>query len=63
MGSVVFIIQSEQREANLRYQTPFTQGIEGIDPPKKFMSPRFTLYDRKSDLRSHVSHVKQMMAV
>ena len=34
-----------------------------MDPPGKFVPLRFTLYDRKSDLRSHVSHVRQMMAL
>ena len=27
------------------------------------MPPRFTLYDRKSDPKSHVSHVRKMMAL
>ncbi|GFY97528.1 hypothetical protein Acr_12g0000690 [Actinidia rufa] len=52
----------KQREAAPRYQTPFSQEIEGLDPPKKFTPPRFTLYDSKSDSRSHASHVRQMMA-
>ena len=34
-----------------------------MDPPEKFMPSRFTLYDEKLDQRSHVSHVKQMMAL
>ncbi|GFY91124.1 hypothetical protein Acr_07g0013200 [Actinidia rufa] len=37
--------------------------IEGMDPLEKFVPPRFTLYDGKSDPRSHVSHVRQMMAL
>ena len=41
---------------------PFSRDIEGMDPPEKFTPSRFTLYNKKSDLRSHVSHVKQMMA-
>ncbi|GFZ18319.1 hypothetical protein Acr_27g0000580 [Actinidia rufa] len=32
-------------------------------PPEKFTPPKFTLYDCKSNLRSHVSHVKQMMTL
>ena len=34
-----------------------------MDPPEKFMPPRFTLFDGKSDLRSHVSNIKQIMAL
>ena len=34
-----------------------------MDRPKKFTPPKFNLYDGKSDPRSHVSHVKQMMAL
>ena len=34
-----------------------------MDPLEKFMPPRFTLYDGKSDSRSHISHAKQMMAL
>ena len=43
----------------LRYQTPFIPKIEGMDPPKKFTPPMFTLYDGKSDPRSHISYFKQ----
>ena len=42
---------------------PFSQDIEGMDPSEKFTLPRFTLYDGKSDSRSHVNHFKQMMAL
>ncbi|PSS21414.1 Mediator of RNA polymerase II transcription subunit 13-like [Actinidia chinensis var. chinensis] len=48
---------------NLGFQTPFSREIEGMDPLEKFVPPRFTLYDGKSDPRSHVSHVRQMMAL
>ncbi|GFZ19130.1 hypothetical protein Acr_27g0008690 [Actinidia rufa] len=34
-----------------------------LDPSEKFTPPRFNLYDGKSDPRSHVSHVRQMMAL
>ncbi|GFS36134.1 hypothetical protein Acr_00g0044290 [Actinidia rufa] len=54
---------NERREAIPRYQTPFSRQIEGLDPPEKFTPLRFTLYDGKSDPRSHVSHVKQMIAL
>ena len=54
---------SERNEASPRYQTPFSREIEGLDSLENFMPPRFTLYDGKSDLRSHVSHVRQMMAL
>ncbi|GFS41376.1 hypothetical protein Acr_00g0073960 [Actinidia rufa] len=37
--------------------------IKGIDPLEKFVPPKFTLYDGKSDPQSHVSHVRQMMAL
>ncbi|GFS31847.1 hypothetical protein Acr_00g0019520 [Actinidia rufa] len=52
-----------RRRADLKYQTPFSREIEAMDPPEKFVPPRFTLYDGKSDPRSHVSHVRQMMAL
>ncbi|GFZ02308.1 hypothetical protein Acr_15g0009160 [Actinidia rufa] len=52
-----------QRRTDLRYQTPFSHEIKVMDPLKKFVSPRFTLYDGKTDPRSHVSHVRQMMAL
>ncbi|GFY90652.1 MBOAT (membrane bound O-acyl transferase) family protein [Actinidia rufa] len=48
---------------NFGFQTPFSREIEGMDPPEKFVPPKFTLYDGKSDPRSHVSHVRQMMAL
>ena len=34
-----------------------------MDPLEKFVLPRFILYDGKSDPRSHISHVRQMMAL
>ncbi|GFY94866.1 hypothetical protein Acr_10g0002510 [Actinidia rufa] len=52
-----------RRRVNLGFQTPFSREIEGMDPPEKFVPPRFTLYDGKSNPRSHVSHVRQMMAL
>ncbi|XP_057463799.1 uncharacterized protein LOC130753627 [Actinidia eriantha] len=52
-----------QRGINPEFRTPFSREIEGLDPSKKFVPPRFTLYDGKSDPRSHVSHVRQMMAL
>ncbi|GFZ21149.1 hypothetical protein Acr_29g0003110 [Actinidia rufa] len=53
----------ELKEAVPRYQTPFSQNIKGMDPSEKFTLPRFTLYDGKSDLRSHICHGRQMMAL
>ena len=47
----------------MRYQTPFSLEIEELDPLKKFTPLKFTFYDGKSDLRSHISHVRQMMAL
>ena len=38
---------NEQRETAPRYQTPFSQEIEGLDPLEKFTPLRFTLYDGK----------------
>ncbi|GFZ09192.1 hypothetical protein Acr_20g0010000 [Actinidia rufa] len=32
-----------QRGVNLGFQTPFSWEIEGIDPPKKFVPPRFVI--------------------
>ncbi|GFS37695.1 hypothetical protein Acr_00g0053490 [Actinidia rufa] len=61
--SMARVAPNEPREAVPRYQTPFSQHIEGLDPSKKFTPSRFTLYDGKSDPRSHVSHVRQMMAL
>ncbi|GFY85714.1 hypothetical protein Acr_04g0004520 [Actinidia rufa] len=52
-----------QRGSNLKDQTPFSWEIKGMEPSEKFVPPRFTLYDGKSDPRSHVSHVKQTMAL
>ena len=62
-GSVSHTAYSEQRETVPRYQTPFSQEIKELDPPKKFTPLRFTLYDGKSKPRSYVSHVRQMMAL
>ena len=52
-----------RRGVNLGFQNPFSREIEGMDPLEKFVPPRFTLYYGKSDPRSHVSHVRQMMAL
>ncbi|XP_057495649.1 uncharacterized protein LOC130780645 [Actinidia eriantha] len=61
--SVARAAPSERREAVPRYQTPFSRWIEGLDPLEKFTPSRFTLYDGKLDPRSHVSHVRQVMAL
>ncbi|GFY81324.1 hypothetical protein Acr_01g0011330 [Actinidia rufa] len=42
-------------------QTPFALEIEGMDPLEKFSPPKFILYDGKLDLRSHISHFRQVM--
>ncbi|GFS30539.1 hypothetical protein Acr_00g0012510 [Actinidia rufa] len=63
MESAACPVALVRRGVNLGFQTPFSWEIEGMDPPEKFVPPRFTLYDRKSDPRSHVSHVRQMMAL
>ncbi|XP_057478211.1 uncharacterized protein LOC130765726 [Actinidia eriantha] len=61
--SAVHPLALVRRGVNPEFRTPFSQEIEGLDPPEKFVPPRFTLYDGKSDPRSHVSHVRQMMAL
>ncbi|GFZ21894.1 hypothetical protein Acr_29g0010560 [Actinidia rufa] len=63
MGSAAHPVALVRKGVNFGFQTPFSQEIEGMDPPEKFVPPRFTLYDGKSDPRSHVSHVRQMMAL
>ncbi|GFS38323.1 hypothetical protein Acr_00g0056810 [Actinidia rufa] len=40
-----------QRRTDLRYQTLFSHEIEVMDPPEKFVPPRFTLYDGKTNPR------------
>ena len=52
-----------RKGTHLGFRTPFGREIEEMDPPEKFVPPRFTLYDGKTDPRSHVSHVRQMMAL
>ncbi|GFZ15658.1 hypothetical protein Acr_25g0000670 [Actinidia rufa] len=63
MGSAAHPVALVRKGVNFGFQTPFSREIEGMDPPEKFVPPRFTLYDGKSDPRSHVSHVRQMMAL
>ncbi|GFZ07010.1 hypothetical protein Acr_18g0011800 [Actinidia rufa] len=63
MGFAAHPVALVQKGVNFGFQTPFSREIEGMDPPEKFVPPRFTLYDRKSDPRSHVSHVRQMIAL
>ncbi|GFY87741.1 glutamate receptor 3.6 [Actinidia rufa] len=55
--------QVRTKRITLEVQTPFTLEIEGMDPPEKFNPPKFTLYDGKSDLRLHISHFRQVMAL
>ncbi|GFS30010.1 hypothetical protein Acr_00g0009670 [Actinidia rufa] len=63
VGSAARPVAFVRKGVNVGFQTPFSQEIEGMDPPEKFVPPRFPLYDGKSDPRSHVSHVRQMMAL
>ncbi|GFZ04686.1 hypothetical protein Acr_17g0002580 [Actinidia rufa] len=63
VGSVAHPVALVRKSMNYGFKTPFSREIEGMDPPEKFVPPRFTLYDGKSDPRSHVSHVRQMMAL
>ncbi|GFS29588.1 hypothetical protein Acr_00g0007350 [Actinidia rufa] len=62
VGSIDHTARPEQRDPVPKYQTTFSREIEGLDPPEKFTLPWFTQYDGKLDPRSHVSHVRQMMA-
>ena len=57
--SVVRTTRSVPGEPIPMYQMSFFRDIEGMDPPKKFTPPRFTLYEEKSDPRSHISHDPQ----
>ena len=52
IGSIAQATVSMQKGSVIRYQTPFSQKIKEIEPPKKFTPLKFTLYDGKSDLRS-----------
>ncbi|XP_057510747.1 uncharacterized protein LOC130793111 [Actinidia eriantha] len=61
--SAVHPVALVRRGINPEFRTPFSREIEGLDPLEKFVPPRFTLYDGKSDPQSHVSHVRQMMAL
>ncbi|GFY87855.1 hypothetical protein Acr_05g0014940 [Actinidia rufa] len=63
VGSAAHPVALVRKSMNYGFKTPFSREIEGMDPPEKFVPPRFTLYDGKSDPRSHVSHVRQMMAL
>ena len=62
-GLMNHMARNEQREVAPRYQTQFSQEIEGLDLPNKFTPLMFTIYDGKLDARSHISHVRQMMAL
>ncbi|GFS32499.1 hypothetical protein Acr_00g0023020 [Actinidia rufa] len=63
MGSAVHPVALVRKGVNFGFQTPFSRETEGMDPPEKFVPPKFTFYDGKSDPRSHVSHGRQMMAL
>ena len=52
--SMACTTRTEPREPALRYQTPFSRDIEGMDLLEKFTTPRFTLYDGKSNPQSYV---------
>ena len=44
-------------------KSPFTQRIEGTSLPWRFHQPTFSLYNGRTDLVKHVSHLNQKMAV
>ncbi|GFY90770.1 hypothetical protein Acr_07g0009670 [Actinidia rufa] len=46
-----------------RYQISFTPKIKGMGASKKINPSKFTMYDEKSDPRSHISYYRQMMAL
>ena len=60
--SVTKTAKSTPRELQ-RYQTLFVPKIKGMDPLEKFNLLKFTLYNGKSDLMSHINHFRQMMAL
>ena len=51
-----------KRETLLKIPSPFPE-IEGMDSLEKFNPPTFTMYDGKSNPRSHNSHYRHMMAL
>ena len=51
LAVVAYAIKLVPREPTPRYQTPFFRDVERIDPLEKFMPTRFSLYDRKLDLK------------
>ncbi|GFS40182.1 hypothetical protein Acr_00g0066980 [Actinidia rufa] len=51
MGSMAHPVALVRKGVNFGFQTPFSREIEGMDPPEKFVTSRFTLYDGKSDPR------------
>ena len=57
--SMICTARNEQMEVAPRYHTSSSQEFKGLNPPKKFIPPRFSLYDGKSDPRFHISHVRQ----
>ncbi|KAA8525734.1 hypothetical protein F0562_007589 [Nyssa sinensis] len=46
-----------------RLATPFTHAIMSEERPRKFMVPKFTLYDGSGDLGDHLSHYQHTMAL
>ncbi|KAF5933700.1 hypothetical protein HYC85_029871 [Camellia sinensis] len=55
------IHQRKHRALDRLVSSPFFPEIEAMRPSKKFTSPKFTLYDGKSDPLMHISHYRQMM--
>ncbi|GFS29531.1 hypothetical protein Acr_00g0007120 [Actinidia rufa] len=55
MESVARQVALVRRGVNLGFRTPFSREIEGMDPLEKFIPPRFTLYDGKTDPQSHLT--------
>ncbi|GFS40195.1 hypothetical protein Acr_00g0067060 [Actinidia rufa] len=51
------------RDQNYEVHTERSVPPEGIEPSENFNPPKFTMYDGKSDLRSHISHFRQMMVL
>ena len=42
--------------------SPFTPKVVHTQPPKKFLVPKFTVYDGKSDPADHIRYYQQVMA-
>ena len=44
-------------------KSPFTRRIKGVELPRQFNQPAFTMYNGKTNTVEHVSHFNQRMVV